>query len=123
MAESNSANIDIRPTNDGKRSYLYTIVLLFASAVYLGCIISPPSLMDDLDAVQAQIARNMLTSGDWTTARINGVAYMENPALIYWTIAGAYKIFGAHDWAARIPIALPAIALGCLTAAFGVWAF
>ncbi len=28
-----------------------------------------------------------------------------------------------HDWAARIPVALAAIALGWLTAAFGVWAF
>ena len=45
------------------------IVLLFAAAVYLGCVVSPPSLMDDVDAVQAQIARNMLSSGDWVTAR------------------------------------------------------
>jgi hypothetical protein len=30
---------------------------------------SPPSLMDDVDAVQAQIARNMVQSGDWVTAR------------------------------------------------------
>ena len=37
--------------------------LLFAAAIYLGCILSPPSLMDDVDAVQAQIARNMLQFG------------------------------------------------------------
>ncbi|MEI9971722.1 MAG: hypothetical protein WDO73_06515 [Ignavibacteriota bacterium] len=30
-----------------------------AAAIYLGCILSPPSLMDDVDAVQAQIARNI----------------------------------------------------------------
>ena len=29
--------------------------------------------MDDVDAVQAQIARNMLVSGDWVTARLDGV--------------------------------------------------
>src|SRR5580692_2899143 len=45
----------------GKNWHLYLGVLLAASAIYLGCIISPPSLMDDVDAVQAQIARNMLT--------------------------------------------------------------
>src|SRR4051812_8922868 len=43
-------------------------VILFAILVFAGCAISPPSLMDDVDAVQAQIARNML-SGDWVTAR------------------------------------------------------
>ena len=31
--------------------------------------------MDDVDAVQAQIARNMITSGDWVTPRIDGIAY------------------------------------------------
>src|SRR6202021_1199250 len=70
-----------------------------------------------------QIARNMLSSGDWVTARLDGVIYLEKRALVYWAMALSYKIFGVHDWAARIPIALSAIALGLLTAAFGVWAF
>ena len=89
----------------------------------MGCIVSPPSLMDDVDSVQAQIARNMLVSGDWVTARLDGVPYLEKPALIYWTIALSYKIFGVHDWSARVPIALSALALCWVTAAFGVWAF
>ncbi|MGA8368129.1 MAG: glycosyltransferase family 39 protein, partial [Candidatus Acidiferrales bacterium] len=107
----------------GKRSHLTLIVLVFAAAIYLGCIISPPSLMDDVDSVQAQIARNMITSGDWVTARLDGIPYLEKAPLIYWAMAGSYKIFGVHDWAARIPIALSAIALALVTAAFGMWAF
>jgi len=79
--------------------------------------------MDDVDAVQAQISRNMLTSGDWVTSRLDGVVYLEKAPLVYWLIAGSYKIFGVHDWAARIPIALAAIGLAWLTAAFGTWAF
>lgn len=79
--------------------------------------------MDDVDAVQAQIARNMLTSGDWVTARLDGVAYLEKPPLIYWLIAASYKIFGVHDWAARIPVALASLAVSWITAAFGIWAF
>ena len=98
-------------------------VLLVASAVYVGCIVSPPSLMDDVDAVQAQIARNMLSTGDWTTARLDGVAYLEKAPLVYWIIALSYKIFGATDWAARIPIALSVIGLALLTTAMGIWAF
>ncbi|MBV9770188.1 MAG: glycosyltransferase family 39 protein [Bryobacterales bacterium] len=79
--------------------------------------------MDDVDAVQAQIARNMLTSGDFVTARLDGIAYLEKAPLIYWMIAGSYKIFGASDWAARIPIVVSALALAWLTTAFGMWAF
>ncbi len=86
-------------------------------------MISPPSLMDDVDAVQAQIARNMLMSGDWVTARLDGIPYLEKSPLIYWMIAESYKFFGVTDWAARIPIVLSAIALAWLTAAFGMWAF
>ncbi len=99
------------------------IVVLIAAAIYLGCIISPPSLMDDVDAVQAQIARNMLSSGDWVTARLDGVLYLEKAPLIYWLIALTYKVFGPFDWAARIPVALAAVGLAWLTAAFGIWAF
>jgi hypothetical protein len=79
--------------------------------------------MDDVDAVQAQIARNMLTSGDWVTARLDGVVYLEKAPLVYWMMAVAYAIFGAHDWVARLPIALSAVALCWLTTAFGAWAF
>src|SRR3989454_10214662 len=123
MANSNDAGSRNEPAGDRKRSYLHVVVLLFAGAVYLGCIIPPPSLMDDVDAVQAQIARNMLTSGDWVTARLDGVPYLEKAPLVYWLIAGSYKIFGYRDWAARIPIALSAMALCWLTTAFGAWAF
>lgn len=79
--------------------------------------------MDDVDAVQAQIARNMLQSGDWVTAHLDGVAYLEKPPLIYWMMAVSYRIFGVHDWAARLPLALSIILLCWTTYRFGKWAF
>jgi Dolichyl-phosphate-mannose-protein mannosyltransferase len=79
--------------------------------------------MDDVDAVQAQIARNMLESGDWVTARLNGVAYLEKSPLIYWIMAASYKVFGVHDWAARLPLALINVALCWVTARLALWAF
>ena len=99
------------------------IVLIFAAVIFLGCVVSPPGLMDDVDAVQAQIARNMLDSGDWVTARLNGVAYLEKAPLKYWLIAVSFQIFGVHDWAARIPVALAAVLLCWLVVRFGAWAF
>ncbi len=99
------------------------LILLFSAAIYLGGILSPPSLMDDVDAVQAQIAKNMLTSGDWVTARLDGVLYLEKSPLIYWLMAVSYRIFGVSDWAARLPVAFASIGLALLCAYFATWAF
>src|SRR5579864_2248986 len=112
---------DPRDRRRGRRYEL--IVLAVAAAVFLGCILSPPSLMDDVDAVQAQIARNMLDSGDWVTARLDGVAYLEKSPFKYWCIAVSFAIFGVHDWSARLPMALFAILLCCVTARFAALAF
>src|SRR5258708_988216 len=79
--------------------------------------------MDAVDAVQAQIARNMLDSGDWVTARLNGVAYLEKSPLKYWMMAVSYMFFGVHDWAARIPMALFTVLLCWLVTRIGSWAF
>ena len=79
--------------------------------------------MDDVDAAHGQLARNMIRSGDWVIPHLNGVAYMEKPPLPYWMIAVAYRVFGVHDWAARIPFALAAMLLCLTTSLYGRWAF
>lgn len=86
-------------------------------------LLSPPHLMDDVDAVQAQIARNMLNSGDWVTARLDGISYLEKSPLLYWMMAAAFRVLGVHDWVARIPLALCTAALCCVVGSFGRWAF
>jgi 4-amino-4-deoxy-L-arabinose transferase-like glycosyltransferase len=102
----------------------YTLILLAVGVlIYLGTILSPPSLLDDVDAVNAQIARNMLESGDWVTAHINGVLYLEKSPLGYWLMAVCYALFGVHDWAARLPTALASVALMWVTASIGRWGF
>src|ERR1700693_2814856 len=112
MAQSGSVtSSDLGFPDTSKNWFIYLAIVLFAGAISLGCIVSPPSVMDDVDAVHAQMARTMLTSGDWVTSRIDGVPYFEKAPFVYWTIAITYKIFGVYDWSARIPIALSAVGL------------
>jgi 4-amino-4-deoxy-L-arabinose transferase-like glycosyltransferase len=99
------------------------ILILVAVVVFFGCIISPPALMDDVDAVHGQMARNMITSNDWVIPHLDGVPYIEKAPLPYWLIAICYLMFGVHDWVARIPIALAAVLLCFATAKYGAWAF
>jgi 4-amino-4-deoxy-L-arabinose transferase-like glycosyltransferase len=65
----------------------------------------------------------MLQSGDWVTARLDGVPYLEKGAPWYWEIAVSYLLFGVHDWSARVPGALATVLLCWLVARFGEWAF
>ena len=53
-----------------------------------------------------EISREMAASGDWLTPRLNGFKYFEKPPLQYWTTAALFKIFGEHDWVARLWTAL-----------------
>ena len=99
------------------------IVLLIASAIFLGCTLSPPALMDDVDSVQASIAHTMLQTGDWVTPHLDGVKYLEKPPLKYWLIASFFKIFGVHDYVARMPLAIIDVLLCWLTFRIGCWAF
>ena len=54
----------------------------------------------------AEIAREMLVTGDWVTPRYNGYKYFEKPPLQAWATATAFQVFGIGDWQARLWTAL-----------------
>ena len=54
----------------------------------------------------AEMAREMLVTGDWVTPRYNSYQYFEKPPLQIWATAFAFKIFGIGDWQARLWTAL-----------------
>jgi 4-amino-4-deoxy-L-arabinose transferase-like glycosyltransferase len=54
----------------------------------------------------AEIAREMLASGDWVTIRYNGVKYFEKPPFQMWMTALAFQAFGIGEWQARLWVAL-----------------
>ena len=70
-----------------------------------------PGLLDDVDSVYIQIAREMLQRHDFVTPTIDGIRFFDKPPLMYWMAAASMRIFGVHDWAARLPLALGVLAL------------
>jgi len=58
----------------------------------------------------AEIQREMVVSGDWTTPRLNGLKYFEKPPLQYWVTATAYTVFGEHQWTSRLWMGLTGFA-------------
>ena len=51
----------------------------------------------------AEIAREMVVTGDWVTPRLNGLKYFEKPPLQYWLTAASFEAFEADEWTARLP--------------------
>ncbi len=97
------------------------IVLFLAFIICFTSILTPPRLMDDLDAGQGDIARNILKSGDWVTPYLDGVKFLDKSPPLYWMIAVSFKIFGDHDWAARIPQQLFGFLLTVLAYRMALW--
>ncbi|HTW45466.1 MAG TPA: glycosyltransferase family 39 protein [Acidobacteriaceae bacterium] len=93
-------------------------VLLYASF----SLFKPP-LLDGTDSIQAEAAREMALHGDWITPHVNGVRYLAVSPLLTWTTAVSFKLFGVADWAARLPLALFALALFVTTLALGARLF
>ncbi len=60
---------------------------------------------------------------DYVTPYINGIRFFDKPPLLYWMAAGSMHIFGIHDWAARLPLAIAVLALLLSTYALGIRLF
>ena len=105
-------------TNSTSRRSLLAIfatwLLLYGSFT----LIAPP-LMDDADSVHAEVAREMVQRHDWVTLYANGIRYLEKAPVLYWSMATSFKLFGPHDWAARLPLALGMLALLLAVYSFG----
>lgn len=54
----------------------------------------------------AEIAREMIESGDFITPHLNYIKHFHKPPLIYWLVAFSFQIFGENEFAARFPAAL-----------------
>ena len=99
-----------------------SLIVLAWLILHIGCLFTP-GLLDDVDSVYIEIAREMLQRHDFVTPYIDGIRFFDKPPLMYWLAAGSMHLFGTHDWAGRLPLALLALALLLATYARGLRLF
>jgi 4-amino-4-deoxy-L-arabinose transferase-like glycosyltransferase len=92
------------------RTLLLILIALWL-LLYGSFTLLQPLLLDDADSVHAEVAREMVSRHDWTTLYANGIRYLEKAPLLYWSMAASFRLFGAHTWSARLPLALYTLAL------------
>jgi len=80
-------------------SHLLWISLL--AIVWLGSLAWRHLIPSD-EGRYAEIAREMLESGNWIVPRYNGYLYFEKPPLQMWANALTFQLFGLGEWQARL---------------------
>jgi 4-amino-4-deoxy-L-arabinose transferase-like glycosyltransferase len=111
-----------RPATAVVRYSSPAIILLLWVVIYLAGMFSP-ALLDDVDTVHAEAAREMLVRHDWVTLYTDGIRYLEKAPLMYWGVASSYEIFGIHDWSTRLPLMLGVLGLLLATYRLGTLAY
>ena len=91
---------------DGFAAILFGLLSLFVLFHNLG----GPALFDPDEGRNAEIAREILVTGDWVTPYYDFLPRLEKPAFYYALTALSYKRFGISEAAARFPSAASAFA-------------
>ncbi|NSX15515.1 glycosyltransferase family 39 protein [Cupriavidus taiwanensis] len=81
------------------------LVSLLILLVWFGTLDMRHLLRSD-EGRYAEIAREMVATGDWVTIRYHELKYFEKPPFHLWVTALAYTLFGVGDWQARLCVAL-----------------
>ncbi len=75
-------------------------------------------LYETTEGRYAEVAREMVATGDWMTPRLDGNPHWTKPPFAYWALAAGMEVFGANEWALR---AFNALAfLGVAFAVYGL---
>ncbi len=92
---------------DATRTVLTTLSLGLLCAVVFFMNLSYPLIEPDENRY-AQIALEMVQSGNYLVPHLQGEPYLDKPPLLYWTTAASFKAFGINEFSARLVSALAA---------------
>jgi 4-amino-4-deoxy-L-arabinose transferase-like glycosyltransferase len=92
-----------------KRKWFEIFTIIFIAGFIMFFQLGHLSLLDPDEPVYAQTAREMIAANDLISPRIYGDFWYDKPPMYYWLVAGAFKLFGQNEFAARFPSALLAV--------------
>jgi dolichol-phosphate mannosyltransferase len=78
----------------------WAVMLLVAGLLFFTRLNCP--LLEPEEARYAEIPRQMLEEHRIAIPVLHGQPYLQKPPLLYWLVMASYRLFGIHDWAARL---------------------
>lgn len=91
-------------------SRLLALVVIGVTALIYFTFATSFPLAEPDEARYAEVAREMLETGDWVTPQLNYRPLLDKPPLLYWLTAAAFRIFGVSEGVARLPVMIAALA-------------
>jgi 4-amino-4-deoxy-L-arabinose transferase-like glycosyltransferase len=101
--------LDLESGTVDKRECRFLLGLALMGLVLFFYRLGAPGLMDPDEGRYAEIAREILASGNWLIPHLNLLPYLEKPPLVYWLTALSFGGLGPSELAARLPAALSAL--------------
>jgi 4-amino-4-deoxy-L-arabinose transferase-like glycosyltransferase len=86
------------------------VLPVLAGTLFFAGLGSLPLLEPD-EGRNAEVAREMLASGDWIVPHYDGLAYLDKPAVFFCMVALSLRIGGLRESAARAPSAFMGLCL------------
>lgn len=93
-----------------RRRWLLLLLTAFTFFILLGS----RALNEPDEGRYAEIAREMIETGNWVVPHLWYLPHLDKPPMTYWLVALSMKGFGQNEWAVRLPLALAGMG--------GVWA-
>ncbi len=87
--------------NHPNRRTVLIAILIISATIRLATLGAYP-LTDNTEARYAEVAREMVASGDWVTPQLHGAKFWAKPPLSIWLTAMTMSLFGTNEFAARL---------------------
>ena len=95
------------------------LAVVLLAVVLFGAVLGRAPFDDPGEGMHAEIAHEILATGDWITLHLNGIRYFDKPPLLYWLAATAAKTWGEREWSARLAPFVGTLAAVAATAYLG----
>jgi len=101
----------------GHKPFADLLILSLFLAALFGFKLGERALWSPVEGHYAEIAREMVVSGDYLTPSLAGMKFLEKPPLFYWLESVNIKLFGLNEWSLRLWPTMFGM-IGCLAVYF-----